>query len=176
MNRDQILTTAGGLINGDRARDYGDASENFQRIADLITPVLAGKLKPGTRVDAHEVALILTQLKVACLITSPAHEDSWVDAAGYIALGGEIATRPALGETASPSEAVDTEWDEPIPYTLTTKATPPTPVRAEDLRARIARLRPPRPGSARGGIATCAETGATCTAPECDCTTPRSDT
>jgi hypothetical protein len=95
MNRTDTLRNAEALINGDRARDYGDAAENFQRIADLCTPVLAAKLQPGARLDAHEVALILTQLKVARLITSPAHEDSWQDAAGYIALGAEIATTPA---------------------------------------------------------------------------------
>lgn len=94
MNRGQVLTTAGDLINGDRARDYGDAAENFQRIADLWTPIL------GKAVTAADVALCLTQLKVARLITSPGHGDSWVDAAGYIALGGEIATKPNLGKTA----------------------------------------------------------------------------
>ncbi|QEP08841.1 hypothetical protein F0M17_02265 [Glutamicibacter sp. ZJUTW] len=82
-----MLTTAEQLINGDRAKDYGDASENFQRIANLWTPIL------GVQVTATDVALCLTQLKVARLITSPAHKDSWIDAAGYIALGGEIANK-----------------------------------------------------------------------------------
>ena len=90
MNRDEILTTAETLINGDRAKDYGDAAENFQRIADLWSPIL------GVDVSATQVALALTQLKVARLITSNGHTDSWVDAAGYIALGGEIATKLPL--------------------------------------------------------------------------------
>lgn len=94
MNRDQILDTAGSLINGDRARDYGDAAENFQRIADLWCPIL------GVDVTATDVALCLTQLKVARLITSPGHQDSWVDAAGYVALGGEIASRSAAVDVA----------------------------------------------------------------------------
>lgn len=94
MKRDEVLDTAKGLINGDRAKDYGDAAENFARIADLVTPILAAKLKDGEKVDAHEVALILLQLKVARLITSPGHEDSWVDAAGYVSLGAEVATSP----------------------------------------------------------------------------------
>ena len=85
MNRADILTTAEQLINGDRARNYGDAATNFQRIADLWTPIL------GVTVTSEQVALCLTQLKIARLIQSPTHEDSWVDAAGYIALGGEIA-------------------------------------------------------------------------------------
>jgi hypothetical protein len=85
MNRDEILTTAEQLINGPRAKDYGDAAENFQRIADLWRPVL------GADVTPEQVALCLAQLKIARLISSPAHEDSWVDACGYLALGGEIA-------------------------------------------------------------------------------------
>lgn len=87
FTRETVLTTAEQLINGQRAKDYGDASENFQRIADLWTPIL------GVQVTASDVALCLTQLKVARLITSPTHKDSWVDAAGYIALGGEIANK-----------------------------------------------------------------------------------
>lgn len=87
FTRETVLTTAEQLINGDRAKDYGDASENFQRIADLWAPIL------GVEVTATDVALCLTQLKVARLITSPAHKDSWVDACGYLALGGEIANK-----------------------------------------------------------------------------------
>jgi hypothetical protein len=86
-DRAEILATAETLINGDRARTYGDAKENFQRIADLWAPIL------GINLTATDVALCLTQLKIARLVASPAHEDSWIDAAGYIALGGEIAGR-----------------------------------------------------------------------------------
>lgn len=103
MNRDQILDTAGSLINGDRARDYGDAAENFQRIADLWCPIL------GVDVTATDVALCLTQLKVARLITSPGHQDSWVDAAGYVALGGEIAGRSALDAALQQEPLADRE-------------------------------------------------------------------
>ena len=33
MKRDEILQKAEQLINGDRAKDYGDAEHNFSRIA-----------------------------------------------------------------------------------------------------------------------------------------------
>lgn len=85
--RSWVLSTAGELINGQRAKDYGDAAENFQRIADLWQPIL------GVQPTPAQVALCLTQLKVARIITSPAHTDSWVDAAGYIALGAETALK-----------------------------------------------------------------------------------
>jgi len=88
--RTKILRTAESLITGDRANDYDtkdDATGNFNRIAKLWEPIL------GVEITATDVALCLTQLKVARLIVNPAKEDSWVDAAGYIALGGEIALK-----------------------------------------------------------------------------------
>lgn len=86
MTRDEILTGAATLINGDRATDYGDAGENFARIAAGWSVILK------RRVHAHEVALCMDWLKTCRLIGSPNHLDSWIDKAGYTALGGEIAT------------------------------------------------------------------------------------
>ena len=86
--REQTLTTAATLISGERANDYGDATESFTRLAKLWAPVL------GVDVTATQVALCLTQLKISRLIATPTHGDSWIDAAGYIALGSEIATAP----------------------------------------------------------------------------------
>ena len=34
MKRDKVLETASEYINGQRAKDYGDAFDNFTRIAD----------------------------------------------------------------------------------------------------------------------------------------------
>lgn len=85
--RERTLDSAARLISGDRAKDYGDAAESFTRLAALWSPIL------GVDVTPEQVALCLTQLKVSRLIVTPAHTDSWVDAAGYIALGSEIAAR-----------------------------------------------------------------------------------
>lgn len=85
--REVTLTQAASLISGDRAKDYGDAGESFTRLAALWSPVL------GVEITPEQVALCLTQLKVSRLIVTPTHTDSWVDAAGYIALGSEIAAR-----------------------------------------------------------------------------------
>lgn len=85
--REATLTTAANLVSGDRAKDYGDAAESFTRLAALWSPIL------GVDVTPEQVALCLTQLKISRLIVTPCHTDSWVDAAGYIALGSEIAAR-----------------------------------------------------------------------------------
>ncbi len=87
MTRDEVLAEASRLINGDRARDYGDASESFARLAALWSAVL------GVPVAAHQVALCLLQLKVSRLCVTPTHADSWADAIGYLALGAEVAGR-----------------------------------------------------------------------------------
>lgn len=85
MHRSRALAKADELITGDRLKDYGPPIVNFTRIADLWSPIL------GRRVLPHEVALCLAQLKVARLCQSPDHEDSWLDALGYIAIGAELA-------------------------------------------------------------------------------------
>lgn len=87
LGREEVLETALSLITGDRAEQYDtqdDATGNFQRIADLWTPVLGREITPT------EVALCLIQLKVARVITSNGHQDSWVDIAGYAGLGFEV--------------------------------------------------------------------------------------
>ncbi|AQY55673.1 hypothetical protein PBI_HUFFY_72 [Gordonia phage Huffy] len=90
MNKGEILAKADELVNGDRNKNYGDAKTNHQRIADMWSVIL------GKRVEAHEVAACMVALKLARLIETPDHLDSWVDMAGYAAIGGEIATeKPA---------------------------------------------------------------------------------
>ena len=84
MNRNDILKNAMELINGDRAKDYGDAHENHQRIAELWSVVF------GIKITVYQVVLCLILLKVARLIYSPKKIDSWVDIGGYTGLGGEF--------------------------------------------------------------------------------------
>lgn len=86
MDRGDILDTAASLISGERHKDYGDAKTNLDRIGKLWGPIL------GVPVSAAQVALCMNQVKVSRLTATPAHLDSWVDGAGYLALGGEIAT------------------------------------------------------------------------------------
>lgn len=89
MNRADILSTAESLINGDREKDYGSPRDNFTRIGNLWAEIF------GHPVTPEQVALCMNQVKVARLIATPEHKDSWIDGAGYFALGGEIATTPA---------------------------------------------------------------------------------
>lgn len=83
--RGKILAHAAALVDGPRNADYGDPVENHERIAALWSEVL------GIEVTAEQVALCLIQLKIARLVNSPRHADSWLDICGYGAIGGEIA-------------------------------------------------------------------------------------
>ena len=83
MNRKQILDKAEKMIKGPRAKDYGDAHENHQRIAMLWSVLLN---KEDT---VEQVYQCMIAVKLSRLIETPDHEDSWVDICGYGALGGE---------------------------------------------------------------------------------------
>lgn len=88
--RSRILNTAKQLINGDRQNTYGDAAEDFTRTGKMWAAVLG-----LDTVTPEQVALCMTLVKIGRLCQTPNHEDSWVDGCGYLALGGEIATRDA---------------------------------------------------------------------------------
>ena len=85
--RKSVLKTAGDLIDGDRARDYGDAFDMHTRIASGWSQIL------GIDVRAHEVALCMTWLKISRIVETPGHADSYVDAVAYMALAAEIEKR-----------------------------------------------------------------------------------
>jgi hypothetical protein len=82
--RSNILQTADELINGDREAHYGTPQENFERIAQGWSVLLEADVTP------EQVALCMAWLKMARLVNGP-HEDSYVDAAAYMALAGELA-------------------------------------------------------------------------------------
>ena len=83
MNRKEILNKAESLVNGPRAKEYGDAHENHARIAQMWSVLLD---KPVT---IQQVYQCMVAVKLARLVVTPDHEDSWIDICGYGALGGE---------------------------------------------------------------------------------------
>lgn len=84
-SRDEVLQRAASLIGGERATTYGSAAESFARIAELWGTLL------GAEVTATMVARMMIAMKLSRLTRDDAHADSWVDIAGYAALGAEIA-------------------------------------------------------------------------------------
>jgi hypothetical protein len=84
MNRAEILDTAKAYITVDRANTHGDAEANFGLIAAYWSAHL------NKNVTAHDVAVMMTLLKLARAKSNPMHADNAIDAAGYSALAGEI--------------------------------------------------------------------------------------
>jgi hypothetical protein len=83
--RKDILETAQQAVMVDRAATHGDLEQTFGLIAALWSGLLEKDVSPA------QVALMLSALKIARAWGNPAHEDNWVDLAGYAACGGEMA-------------------------------------------------------------------------------------
>lgn len=85
MNRADILDTAKKIITKDRAATHGDAERNFGLIAAYWSAHLNKNISP------HDVAVMMTLMKLARAKSNPKHIDNWIDGCGYLALGGEAA-------------------------------------------------------------------------------------
>ena len=90
MKRGDILGKASEYVDGPRADDYGDAFENFERIAEGWNIILKNALNTHGYFTASHVALMMDWVKTSRLIETINHEDSWIDKAGYTALGAEF--------------------------------------------------------------------------------------
>ena len=85
MKRTEILREAERLTSDDRNKNYGDPLVNHQRIATIWSVLLGQDITPS------QVALCLVGVKLARLVETPDHLDSFVDGAAYFAIAGEIA-------------------------------------------------------------------------------------
>ena len=109
MDRVALIEEALSLITKDRHESYGEASEHFDQIARLWTILMRRKVTPS------EVILCLVAMKVARLSGKLDHMDSWVDLAGYAALGGELSYGNVPGEKGQSEQTVsDTEGKEEV--------------------------------------------------------------
>ena len=84
MTPDELLRTASLTVGGDRQDDYGDARASHERIAALWSAFLGVEILPW------QVDVLMILMKCSRLATSPDKTDSWVDIAGYAALGGTL--------------------------------------------------------------------------------------
>ena len=90
MSRSECLDKAKEVINGQRAKDYGDAFENHGRIADGWNVIVIAALTDQGYLTEKHVVLMMDWVKTARLLHSPDHDDSWMDKVGYSALGAEF--------------------------------------------------------------------------------------
>lgn len=83
--REKVLFDARNIVCDDRNKQYGEPEDNFANIAKLWGAYL------DAPIDAMDVAVMMTLFKIGRIMSNPRKEDTWVDAAGYIACGAEIA-------------------------------------------------------------------------------------
>ena len=86
MNRKYILDAAQQAVTVDRAATHGQLEDSFGLVAAYWSAHL------GTPVSRSDVAVMMIQLKLARIRSSPERVDYWMDVAGYAASGGEVAT------------------------------------------------------------------------------------
>ena len=85
--RAEILDAAKEIICNDRNAQYGEPEDNFAEIAKLWSDYL------DEDISAQDVAMMMTLFKIARIKTGGVKMDNYVDAAGYIACGGEISIK-----------------------------------------------------------------------------------
>jgi len=86
MNRAEILDTAKTYVTKDRNTTHGNPENSFGIIAAYWSAHI------NKNITAADVAVMMTLLKLARIKTNAANEDNWIDGAGYLACGGELAT------------------------------------------------------------------------------------
>lgn len=79
-----LLSKADKVINGARQSQYGTPIDNHRRIAVVWEAITGREYTP------QEVAAMMIGLKLARLANRMDHEDTWMDIAGYAALGWEM--------------------------------------------------------------------------------------
>jgi Domain of unknown function (DUF6378) len=84
MNAGDFLTEAKAIIQ-DRGIDYGHPSDNMSRTARLWSAYLE------MPVTDHQVAACMALVKLARSMES-AKVDTWIDAAAYLAIAGQLHT------------------------------------------------------------------------------------
>lgn len=92
MNAVDLIEKAGDLVGGDRAEQHGDKHRNFANIASLWNAYLAIRPDPSAPISAADVGWMMADVKRARAQSGASNVDDWVDAIGYIACAGEIAT------------------------------------------------------------------------------------
>lgn len=90
MNATDLIKKAGDLVGGDRAQTHGDKHRNFANIATFWQAYLSSL--NGRALEAADVGNMMALLKIARTQSGALNDDDAIDAIGYIACAGEIAS------------------------------------------------------------------------------------
>lgn len=92
MKAHEIARMAAALVKGARDESHGDKLKNFQNIATLWNAYLKIRPDPEAEISPLDHAHMMVLLKIARTQLGAPNVDDWIDAAGYAACAGEIAT------------------------------------------------------------------------------------
>lgn len=93
MVRERILDAAKSIITGEREKQYGHPEDNFKIIAEFWKNYLENRCVSSSGSVAlypEDVAIMMSFLKIARIMSGNYKEDSFVDACGYLAIAGEM--------------------------------------------------------------------------------------
>lgn len=94
--RAEILDAAKKIVTGEREKQYGSPEDNFAVIARFWEVYLSERCVGGgaeVTLNPDDVAMLMTLMKVARIMTGTFKGDSYIDACGYLACAAEIAGR-----------------------------------------------------------------------------------
>ena len=89
--RSDMLAQAAQTVDGDRDKEFGDPLDNMQCAAQLIGGYLGARR--GDSIEAADVPVIMSLFKIARLAGNRGATDSWLDLAGYAAIGFDVQQR-----------------------------------------------------------------------------------
>ena len=92
MTRSEILDTAKMIVTTDRNARYGEPENNFDVIAQFWNHYITTTKDVCLYLSATDVAIMMVLFKIGRISTArDMNEDSYIDAAGYIACAAECA-------------------------------------------------------------------------------------
>jgi len=105
MTRAEILDLAKEITRGKREEDYGSPENSFFSIACMWSAYLESKLGESVPIEPHDVAAMMSLLKIVRISNGHGKADNWIDLAGYAACGGEIATEDTTQDNNEDDES-----------------------------------------------------------------------
>lgn len=97
--RKSILEQAMKCVCGDRDAQYSTPENSFKMIAALWEPYLKEKCvsrNADVSINPEDVSVMMALFKIARIATGSFKEDSYIDACGYLACGGELEGRSKI--------------------------------------------------------------------------------
>lgn len=89
--RVQILSTSISLTSNDRNKQYGDPKDQHDTAGAFIDLYFKHKKTPLS--PAHDAALIMVLTKISRMLNGELKDDSYIDAAAYLAIAYECEAR-----------------------------------------------------------------------------------